>query len=346
MPLLQNCEMPAGAPLSEDAILELIDSHFDKTHPALILGRGDDCAILGNAENICVSADMFLEDAHFRRSYFYPYELGHKALAINISDLAAFGAKPLAFTLCLGLPDGLNMSWLDSFFRGMGALAAKHRMALAGGDLSRSANLAISIAIFGEAMENCAFLTRKGARPGDALFVVGELGLARAGLAELEANGRDAIPLWPASCRAHLTPEPQTEAGLMLARAGFNARPPALLDLSDGIARDLPRLLNLGVSKAHKAPGARLELDENMLHHELCQHARANGQDAVLEAILGGEDYALLGACAPDLFRSLQSAIPNLRQIGEVTEETGIFLNGHDISGLTGFDHFERKSAC
>lgn len=344
MPLRQNHELPGGLPLSEDAILDLIDRHFDKTHPALALGRGDDCAIFNSTGNLCASSDMFLEDIHFRRSYFYPYELGHKALAVNISDLAGFGAKPLTFTLCLGLPEWVNMVWLDSFFRGMGALAAKHRMALAGGDLSRSSMLFIAISIFGEAPENCAFLTRKGARPGDIIFVVGELGLARAGLHALEAEGREAIPLWPNACRAHLAPEPQVGAGLMLARAGFNSRPPALMDLSDGIARDLPRLLAMGEEKNGKCPGARIKLGENMLHPEVCGQARANGRDPLLEAALGGEDYALLGACAPDLYHSLQSAIPGLWKLGEITEEPGIFLNDRNLAGISGFDHFERKS--
>lgn len=334
--------MPGGMPISEDGILDLIDRHFEKNHPALALGRGDDCVIFNNSRNICASADMFMEDVHFRRSYFYPYELGHKALAINLSDLAGFGAKPLAFTLCLGLPDWVNMVWLDSFFRGMSALAAKHNIALAGGDLSRSGSLAISISIFGESLENYGFLTRKGARSGDILFIVGDIGLARAGLAELETNGREAIPLWPASCRAHLAPEPQTAAGLMLARAGFNSRPPALMDLSDGIARDLPRLLRMSAPQGQGSLGARISLAENMLHPELRSHAKSRGFDPLMEAFLGGEDYALLGACAPDLFHSLQSAIPDLWQLGEITEEPDLLLNGKNISACPGFDHFDK----
>ena len=338
-------DLPAGLPLSEDAVLELIDRHFEKTHPGLVLGRGDDCAILANQGNLCTSTDMFLENVHFRRSYFYPFELGHKSLAVNISDLAGFGAKPLAFTLCLGLPHWVSMVWLDSFFRGMGSLANKYRIALAGGDLSRSRDLYIAISIFGEAQDNCGFLTRSAAMPGDIIFVVGDLGLARIGLEELENAGREAIPKWPVCCRSHLVPEPRVDAGLMLARAGYNSRPPALMDLSDGVARDLPRLLARSAKAGKRLPGANLYLSENMLHPELCVHAREKKQDPVLKAILGGEDYALLGTCAPDLFKSLNSAIPELWQLGEVSDKSGIRLNNEDISNLAGFDHFERKGA-
>ena len=89
---------------SEDSILACLARHFPATHPSLLLGRGDDCAVLKAGTPLCVSSDLFLEDVHFRRSYFTPEEIGHKALAVNVSDIAACGGRPLAFTLALGLP--------------------------------------------------------------------------------------------------------------------------------------------------------------------------------------------------------------------------------------------------
>lgn len=336
---------PRRFPHSEDAILQCLAKYFDNSHPGLHLCRGDDCAIIKKGSDICVSSDLFLEDVHFRRSYFAAGDVGHKALAANISDLAACGAKPLAFTLCLGLPAWADMDWLDAFFAGMSELAHKHRMALAGGDLSRSQSLHISIAVFGENLEGCGFLRRGGSMPGDILFVIGPIGLARVGLFELEASGREAIAIWPAACSAHLRPEPQVGAGLMLARAGHNSRPPALMDLSDGILRDLPRLLgqNGELGSHSKTLGANLDVPLAMLHGEILAHAAKYGQDPVLEALAGGEDYALLGACAPDMLAALNAAIPGFQPIGEITADGAIICNGKPIPAEAGFDHFENE---
>lgn len=101
---------------SEDSILACLARHFPATHPSLLLGRGDDCAVFRAGTPLCVSSDLFLEDVHFRRSYFTPEEIGHKALAVNVSDIAACGGRPVAFTLALGLPDDVDAAWLDRFF--------------------------------------------------------------------------------------------------------------------------------------------------------------------------------------------------------------------------------------
>lgn len=331
-------------PASEESILACIDRRFDNSSSRFLLGRGDDCAAIKNArDNICVSADMFLEDIHFRRSYFTPEETGHKALAVNISDLAGFGARPLAFTLCLGVPEELSMEWLDNFFAGMSALSAKHRIPLAGGDLSRSDKIHISICVLGEAPDSGGFLGRAGSMPGDILFTAGNIGLARVGLQRLEKEGRAAINKAPESCLAHLRPEPQLEAGLMLSRAGYNSRPPALMDVSDGLARDLPRLLGWKAGEGVRPElGASLALSPHTLHSEILAYADETGKDPLEEALLGGEDYALLGSCAPDILMSLRAAIPHLREIGEVTSSGRIFCNGKDISNLSGFDHFAK----
>ena len=172
------------------------------------------------------------------------------------------------------------------------------------------------------------------------------------GLKALEAQGRAALDLWPAACAAHLHPEPQVDAGLMLARAGFNARPPALMDVSDGIMRDLPRLLGLTgeLSAAGQVSrgslGAEIMLARGQLHPEVVGYAETNGKNPVHEALLGGEDYALLGSCAPDMLPPLHAAIPRLTSIGVVTAGGGIVCNNEPLDTLAemrGFDHFERK---
>lgn len=324
--------------LSEDLILQCINRHFPNRHDGVILGRGDDCAIFHPANRVCVSSDIFLENVHFRRSYFTPEDMGYKALAVNLSDLAAMGAKPLAFQLCLALPPHLDMPWLDEFFGGMAALAQSTGIALSGGDLSAAAELGVAITVIGEGVEGCALLRRGGSMPGDKLFLVGHLGLARIGLAMLEKEGRRAMTRFPESCAAHLRPVPKLSAGLMLGRAAHNSRPPALMDVSDGLARDLPRLL--GLKAGSRELGAKLYLPAPLLHHELVEYARENHLDPCIEACLGGEDYALLGTCAPDMLQSLKAAIPEFASLGEVTTDGRFFCNDQDITELGGFDHF------
>lgn len=334
---------------SEDDILALLTRRFPEQHPALSLGRGDDCAVIKAGRPLAMTSDMFVEDVHFRRSYFTAEDVGHKALAVNISDLAACGARPLAFQLCLGLPEDVDTEWLNGCFAGMAVLANRYGMGLSGGDLSRSSRLCIAITAWGEASDPGAFLTRGGSMPGDVLFVVGRLGLARVGLLALEAEGRAALDHWPDACEAHLRPTPLVDAGLMLSRAGFNARPPALMDVSDGILRDLPRLLGQGAPDlrqpvgAHAGFGAEIVLARGQLHPEVVRHAALRGRDPVRESLIGGEDYALLGSCAPDMLPALNAAIPRLTCIGTVTGERGIVCNNEmiDASALAcAFDHF------
>jgi thiamine-monophosphate kinase len=325
---------------SEDAILALLDRHFATAHPSLLLARGDDCAVLRPSGPLCLTTDLFLEDVHFRRAYFTPQEIGHKALAVNVSDLAACGARPLAFTLSLGLPPDVGLDLLEGLFAGMSALAERQRMGLAGGDLSRADKLCLSITAWGEGGGQSGmgrhWLARGGAQPGEALFLVGGVGLARVGLAHLEAEGRTAVEAWPAACAAHLRPQPLADAGLILSRLVQADHPPVLMDVSDGLGRDLPRLLGMPQSGL----GAELLMPEAMLHAEVARHARMRGLHPAHEAYLGGEDYALLGACSPRLLSALHTALPELREIGTVTDSGGIRLNGTRVGEDLGFDHF------
>lgn len=335
---------------SEDGILACLSRHFPLTHPSLLLGRGDDCAVLKAGRPLAVSTDLFLEDTHFRDAYFTPEDMGYKALAVNVSDLAGCGARPQGFTLCLGLPAWADMAWLDAFFGGMAQLADSRNMVLAGGDLSRCEKLTVSVTVWGEPSDPGDFLVRGGSMPGDILFVTGPLGLARVGLSVLENHGRQALESWPAACAAHLRPRPHVDEGLMLARAGFNARPPALMDVSDGIMRDLPRLLGLTGELSATCPekrsglGAQIVLAQGQLHPEVLRHAEQSGKNPVHEALLGGEDYCLLGSCAPDMLPPLHAAIPGLTSIGVVTDGGGIACNHEPLDSLAsmrGFDHFE-----
>lgn len=238
--------------VSEDHILARIASHFPNEGPDVLLGRGDDCAVLGVSGPLCVSTDLFMEDVHFRRSYFTPEDIGWKALAVNLSDLAADGARPMGFTVGLSLPPDADMALVDGLCAGMAELAAQASVPLVGGDLSRADKLHLCLTVFGQAEKT---LLRGEAQPGDVIFLIGRTGLARAGLLLLEERGRAALNGWPIPCEAHLRPAPRLKEGMRLSRLaadwGREKGDPTcgrlgLMDLSDGLARDLPRLIGPG----------------------------------------------------------------------------------------------------
>ncbi|WP_319544109.1 thiamine-phosphate kinase [uncultured Pseudodesulfovibrio sp.] len=311
---------------SEAQFLELIDTHFKGNHEYVALGRGDDCAVLTGGKDYCVSSDLFLEDVHFRREYFSAADIGYKALAVNISDVAAMGAKPVAFTMDLMIPSNLDDEFWNDFFKSMGMLARQNDIILAGGDLSRADKLGVSISIFGVA-GSTGFLKRQSCAYGDILFTIGDIGLARAGLMALEASGEKAREALPAAVLAHLRPKPKVMIGTLLNAAGVKG----LMDISDGLARDLPRFLGPEL-------GADLTIEANNLNANVTKFAQTIDVDPVEFAILGGEDYALLGAVSPFEAGKAES-VPGFTRIGTVTKTLGLTVNGKPFT-TPGFDHF------
>jgi len=323
---------------SEQDFLALIERLFpqadSRTDPSghVLLGRGDDCAVLRCPERLCLSADLFLEDVHFRRAYFLPEEVGYKALAVNVSDVSAMGARPLGFSLQLFGPPEVREEWWKGMLSGMADLATSLGLPLVGGDLSRGASIGLAVTVWGQAVAG-RFLTRRTARPGDHLFLVGKIGLARAGLLALEASGRQVMGDFPRACAAHLRPRLHVEQGVQLGTLDFVR---GLMDISDGLAMDLPRFLPPGL-------GADLSLTADDLDPEVAAVARARGEDPLLLALTGGEDYALLGACEPGSAAALAAAVPEARVIGRAIDhfkgQPGILLAGKPAA-VAGFDHF------
>lgn len=348
----------------------------------VILGRGDDCAELLCPPELCMSTDVFLQDAHFRTRYFRAADIGYKALAVNISDIAAAGGVPLGFSLGLMVPTGAAYSaayggdFWDELFASMAGLAHAHGLVLTGGDISAAPCLGFSLTIWGAKTPRCAgepaesvaagaslfdpaaarvpFLRRRGAENGDALFMIGDAGLARTGLLALEAEqgaGETARAQYPHAVAAHFHPVPRVAEGQILARlaaqlhegageacAGQTARI-TLMDISDGLARDVPRLLNLGNVQNGERLGAELNLPESALHEEVRRYAALHGIGAAEHAYKGGEEFGLLGSCAPFAVPHLLKALPQARILGRVNGVGTVTLNGKPVQAR-GFDHF------
>lgn len=329
--------------MSQLGEFELIERFFRRggaSAPGVALGIGDDCALLAPTagQQLAVSSDMLVEGRHFL-STVAPDRLGHKALAVNLSDLAACGARPLAFTLALALPRP-DFAWLEGFAHGLFALADAHGCALVGGDTT-AGPLNLCITVFGEVPPGQA-LRRSGARVGDAVWVSGTPGEARLALEVF----RGTLSLPQAAferARARMeTPTPRVALGLAL--RGIAS---ACADVSDGLAGDLGHIL------AASGVGACLDAqDAAFLLAQPDQLALGYGEISAqtrLECLLaGGDDYELVFT-APEsahdaVLRAAASAATPVRRIGRIEAAPGLRLR--DADGRVrpcpygGFDHF------
>ena len=328
----------AGAhPASEAECLSLIDNLFVSRTPHTPQGRGDDCAELILPSNkLVLSTDFFWQHSHFRTSYFTPQEVGAKALTVAISDLAAAGAVPLGFSLGLMVPSWVSTATLTHILEGMAHVAHTYNITLTGGDLSKADTLGFCCTVWGSSAntEHPHFFARQNAQPNDIIFLAGNAGLARIGLALLEHEGRSAITKYPHAVAAHLAPTPRFDASTALTTIANNAPQwphVSLMDLSDGIAQDLPRLLG--------SYGANLTFAPSLIHPEITSFAQQHGHNPEELFILGGEDFALLGTCPPHLWPALQQHVPNCHALGTVTLCSGLMRNG-TLFTCKGFDHF------
>jgi thiamine-monophosphate kinase len=316
---------------------DLIKQYFQRARPAgrqTMLGIGDDCALLAPSPGklLAVSSDMLVEDRHFFAGAD-PFMLGHKSLAVNLSDLAAMGAAPLGFTLALALPSA-DPAWLDGFSRGMFALADAHGCELVGGDTTKGP-LNICITIFGELAPGQA-LRRDAARVGDDIWISGTLGDARLALAGYRNEvALDEADFALAAQRMH-TPAPRVALGRLLAEGGLAH---AALDISDGLVGDLGHIL------AASKVGALLDVDALPAGPVL---ARQPTELRRRFALAGGDDYELCFT-APAAQRDAilaageQCGTPVTR-VGRIEAAPGLRLVDADGAslelGLSGWDHF------
>jgi thiamine-monophosphate kinase len=334
--------------MGEFELLARIRERLPADGPRIHLGSGDDAAISVPGGATATSVDALVDGVHFRRGIATPAQIGHKALAAALSDLAAMGAAPGEAYVVLGLPPDFSEGECVAMLDGMAALAERTGTTLAGGDLSRAKELFLAITVVGHSADPQALVDRGGAQPGDVLVVTGELGGAAAGLELLstqppeagldfegdtdgDPNARSAMEALRAR---QLEPQPRLAAGRALARAGATA----MIDLSDGLGGDAGHIA--------ESSGVALSIEAEAL-------PRAAGLDAVATAIgrdplrlaLGGEDYELLASIPPTCLAEASRAVReeegvNLTQVGEVRAGSGveIRLPGCRLLEPGGFD--------
>ena len=303
--------------LGEDDLIRRLSRALGRQAPRAPAGIGDDAAVVSPPRHgrLLWSMDQLAEGVHFRRATTPAALLGRKALAVNLSDVAAMGGAARSFLLGLALPPSLSIQWYREFVRGLAAAARAGRVCCVGGDTTASrSGIWISVAVMGEVAAS-AILTRSAARPGDGLWVSGPLGAAALGLRLLRrgwrlpggrvqrGRGRETDRAAARALRAHLDPRPPLDLGPWLAR---NRVARAAIDLSDGLSTDLPRLCR------ESGVGARIQVRDVPV-----DPAVRGARDAVRLALHGGEDYALLFAVPPRRERRLE-ALPRRRRVGPV----------------------------
>jgi thiamine-monophosphate kinase len=321
-------------PLSEFSLIDRYFAAHDLRRPDVALGIGDDCALLlpPAGQQLVVTLDTLVAGVHFFAAAD-PESLGHKALAVNLSDLAAMGATPAWVTLALTLPRA-DEDWLERFCRGLFALADRYGVQLVGGDTTHGPTTVITIQVHGFVPPEQA-LRRDGAKPGDGIYVTGTPG--DAGLALALAYGKTtAVSDHSRYLQTRLDwPEPRIAQGVALRGVAS-----AAIDVSDGLAQDLGHILE------RSRGGARLEVDRLPLSLAL---TRSLDRDAAIAtALAGGDDYELCFTVPPERAARLDTVVADwdcrCTRIGAITAEPGLRLVRADESAFhldrPGYDHF------
>lgn len=303
--------------------------------PSTLLGPGDDAAVLAAADGrVVVTTDVLVEGVHFRLDWSTPHQVGRKAVAANLADVAAMGAVPTALVVGLAVPGRTPVSTVDDLMAGMWAEAEQVGAGIVGGDVVSSEQLVVSVTALGD-LQGRAPVTRSDARPGDVLGLCGRLGWAAAGLAVLRRGLLSPFALSPfarsplarsplAVVAAHRVPEPPYVAGPQAASAGATS----MIDISDGLLADAGHLA--------EASGVGIDIDSAALPvaSRLVEVASALGADARHWVLTGGEDHALLasfpaGAVLP------QGWI----RLGVVRDGSGVTVDGSEVPP-GGWQHF------
>jgi thiamine-monophosphate kinase len=279
------------ADVGEQALIERIRARLPAGPAALLVGIGDDAAVTVPDRGALqvLTTDALVEGVHFDRRFSAPADIGYKAIAVNVSDIAAMGASPRLALLSLMLPSVYPLSDLDRLVEGVGEMAALAGVTVAGGNITRSPGpLVVDVTVTG-AVGRRRVLTRAGGRPGDVLYVTGAIGAAAAGLGWLRANpaGSPEDSALAACVARHRRPEPRFRIGALLGR---NRAATACMDLSDGLADAVRQVA------AASRTGAVVDAASLPIHPGASAWFTAAGLDAIDSSVAGGDDYELLFA--------------------------------------------------
>jgi thiamine-monophosphate kinase len=289
--------------------------------PSVLLGPGDDAAVVAAPDGrVVVSTDVLVDGRHFRRDWSGPVDIGRRAAAANLADIAAMGARPTALVVALSMPPELETAWVEGLADGLAAEAATVGAAVVGGDLSASPTLTVAVTALGD-LAGAVPVTRSGAAPGDVVAIAGRLGHAAGGLTVLTRGFRSPKLL----VDAYRRPLVPYAAGPAAAALGATA----MIDVSDGLLADTGHIA--------AASGVAIDLHRDAFEVPVPMRnaAEALGADPYDWILTGGDDHALV-ATFPD-----GTALPDgWRRIGEVHDGAGVTVDGQPYAGAGGWDHF------
>jgi thiamine-monophosphate kinase len=307
--------------LGEVDLIEAITKRLT-TSPSVLLGPGDDAAVIAAPDaRVVASTDLLVEGRHFRRAWSEPADVGHRAAAANLADIAAMGAVPTALLVGLAMPADLPTAWVTALADGLHDECVSAGAVVVGGDVVRSDTLVIAVTALGS-LDGHEAITRAGAVPGDLVAVAGRLGWAAAGLAVLRRGFRSPRIL----VDAHRRPAPPYAEGPRAAALGATA----MTDVSDGLVADLGHIA--------LASGVSVEIASDAFHvpQEFQDTARALNADPMSWLLAGGDDHALVATFPPDVDLPMAWSV-----IGRVVEGQGVLVDGQPYGGAGGWQSFD-----